>query len=114
MKSVLAQDVLASVTYVRVHHGTYNGAGFTALYKAADSVVPQQQSFLRHEGREYSAKQLFEAATAEYNKARQTFTAAWGEQGAARARAKLDPTSPMGATVTVTRVVKPDGTVLFV
>ncbi|MGO4880103.1 MAG: hypothetical protein ACLP59_04700 [Bryobacteraceae bacterium] len=111
VKSVLAQDVLASITYVRVHHSTYNGAGFTALFKAAASVQPQQQSFLRHEGREYSSKQLFDAATTEYNKARQTFMAAWGEQGWTYAQKKLDPSSP--GIPTVTGIIKPDGTALF-
>lgn len=111
VKSVLARDVLGSVTYVRVHHSTYNGAGYTALFKASDSVIPKRESFLRHEGREYSAKQLYEAATAEYNKARQTFSAAWSEVGASMAGKKLDPSRQ--GIATVLNVVGPDGTVMF-
>jgi len=112
VREVPSDNLLAAVTYVRVHHGTTNGEGFTALYDAAASVEVRNELVMRKTASHYTGPQLYQAALMEYERARQSFTAAWSEVGASKAGAKIDMGAPGISTVLEVKVLS-DNSVLF-
>ncbi|CDH44043.1 MAG: hypothetical protein IPL59_11595 [Candidatus Competibacteraceae bacterium] len=90
MREVPADDILASITYVRIHHGTSNGEGYTAIYDPAVSIEVRADLFQRKTAPHCTGPQLYQAGLMEYERAKQTFTAAWSEEGASRAGSRLD------------------------
>ena len=99
VREVPSDNILAAITYVRVHHGTTNGEGFTALYHAADSVEVREDIIRRKTAAHFTGPQLFQAAQLEYETAKQSFTAAWSEVGATKAGAKVDAGAPGISTI---------------
>jgi len=110
MRSIPADDILAAVTYVRAHHGTTNFAGFTALYDPVTSVAVSDD-ILQRKTAAYSGDTLFKAAQEEEARAKVTFSAAWSEDGATRAGAKIGKAAGQYTILEVKRLS--DGKVLF-
>jgi hypothetical protein len=110
MRDVPSDDILGAVTYVRVHHGTTNQEGFTALYDPVASVEVSDEVKKRKTAA-YSGDALYDAAREEEARAKNTFTAAWSEDGATRAGAKLDKAPGISKILEVKRLS--DGKVLY-
>lgn len=103
MREVPSDDILAAVTYIRVHHGTTNREGFTAIYDPVTSVQVSDE-IKKRKTAAYSGDALFKAAQDEEVLAKNTFTAAWSEDGATRAGAKLDKAAGISKILQVKRL----------